>query len=282
MEKIVFTDWYTVIIGNDSEIAVTKFLKELEKKIESKNYNVFYDDKKFIITYNGIDYNVILPFESEKSLQSTEYTSLTMTLLFLASREKKINSERELQEVRKVKIEAIDDSSYENIESLEDYELYLEYLKKRINSAKTKEERNAINVKIASIIRIISDKKESEKQKIQNPLDLQMHIYRFIYNLLDKVKLLDLSNRKKIIQELKEILNDFHNRVKKYYERKDNDLIIGNPMVPMDILDRIVNLEFIVKQELEECKRNNIVNSEITKIEDELDDIINDNKGDNK
>lgn len=277
--QVVFTDWYMVSINDDNnryEIPVPKFLKELEKKLESKSYNVFFDNEKkvFYITYCGVDYDVILNNKEQNSLLSNNYSPLVLKLLWLASLEKKYNDEAALQNVRKAKIEAIIKSNYEDMESLEDYELFLDYLKSSLKNAKTIEEKNTINTKIANIVKTINEMKKEEKQKEENPLNLQLYINRYIYDILKQVNKLDEKDRKKVAAELRKILVDFKKIVDDYNKKKDTGLFIGNPMLPMDILERIIDVEFELKTLLKSKDLSNYIDSELGDIEEELNSVI--------
>ena len=275
--KIVFTDWYTVsIISNDREIElpVPKFLKELEKELKGKDYNVFFNssNNKFIITYDGVDYDVIFNQTEQKNILSHNYSPLVLKLLYLATKEKKYNDEEALQAVRKKKVEVMDDSNYEVIETVEDYELYLDYLKANLKKVKNNSEKNVINTKIANIVQIIDKMKKEKKQQEENPLNLQMHINRFVYDILKDIDKLDETNRKKIAGELKKILLDFKKMVDDYNKKKANGLFLGDPMVPMEILERIIDVEFKIKDLLRNNEIVNLVNSEFS--DTELFDVI--------
>ena len=281
MNRLVFTDWYTVIINNYNEVPLSKFLRELEKKLKTKEYNVYYDENtmKFIITYNGIDYEVILPINSQKSLNSKQYTPLVLKLLLLATNEEIYSDIANKQAVRETKIKEMNDSFYEDIETIEDYELYLDYLKKALTKAKTVEEKNTINTKIASIVNIINNMKKEEKQRKENPLNLQLHINRFIYNIIKELDKINEKDRKIIGVELKKIILDYYKIVKKYNSRKDTDLIVGNPIIPMEILSRIIIVEEKVASILKKQDTREIVYVELKDIEDDLNSIINSSEG---
>ncbi len=281
---IAFTDWYMVIINSKNknmEIPVPKFLKELEKKINSSDYNVFYNDKKkcFIITYDGDDYTVVLNQKEQNELANKNYTPLILKLMLLASLEKKASDEMASQAVKKQKLKAIIESDYENIESLEDYELYLEYLKESLQKAKSIEDKNTINTKIACILSIIERMKKEEKEKEDNPLDLKLHINRFVYNILRQIDKLDDKNKKIIALELKRILIDYKQIVDDYNSRNDTSMIIGNPMVPMEILERIIDVEYKLKVLLKNRELSSFVDTKLNSIEDELAEVINNKKG---
>ncbi len=277
--QIVFTDWYTASINNDSEhyeIPVPKFLKELEKKLESTDYNVFYEEnqKRFYITYCGVDYNVLLNKGEQLKLSSGEFSPLILKLFWLAKLEKKYNDEKALQEVRIAKIKAIEESDYEDLDTLEDHELYLEYLENSLKKAKTSKEKNAINTKIAYIVPKIRELKKNEKQQQDNPLNLQLYINRFIYNILAQIEQLDEAERTKMAAKLKKILLDFKKIVDDYNKKKDTGLFIGNPLLPMEILERIIDVEFELKSLLKMKSLGDFVDEELGDVEAELRSVI--------
>ena len=279
MDKIVFTDWNTVIIDDRLEISSNKFLNILEKNIKTHEYNVFYDNNTFLITYQGIDYEVILPPSSEKSLESKEYTPLVLKLLLLSFVEKRYNDEENLENVKKVKVSEMDDSFYEDINEEEDYILYLDFLKKRLSTVKTPEEKRVINTKIAKIAQKIEEMQMDTRKKLLNPLNLQNYMYRFIYDLLKKTELLDYNNRKVLAGKIRKILEEYKVELDKYIiKRKKQQLVIGNPLLSMSTLDKIIDIEFLID---EIKKKNNLqdkINIETKKIEDELNEIIDVNQ----
>ena len=279
MDKIVFTDWNMVIIDDRLEISSNKFLNILEKNIKTHEYNVFYDNNTFLITYLGIDYEVILPSSSEKSLESKEYTPLVLKLLLLSFVEKRYNDEEALENAKKVKVSEMNNSFYEDIKEEEDYILYLDFLKKSLSTVKTPEEKRVINTKIAQIVQKIEEMQMDARKKLLNPLNLQNYMYRFIYDLLKKTELLDSNNRKVIAGKIREILKEYKIELDKYIiKRKKQQLVIGNPLLSMGTLDKIIDVEFLID---EIKKKNNLqdkINSETKKIEDELNEIIDVNQ----
>lgn len=276
---IVFTDWYQVVINKDKsyEMPVPKFLKALEKELISTDYNVFFNEekKKFIISFKGNDYDVIFNKDEEESLLSGQYSPLILKLLWLSKLEKKYNDERAIQEVRRAKIEAFIKSNYEYMETVEDYELYLEFLKDQLTKAEKQEEKNAINTKIANIIPIISKMKKEEVRRVENPLDLQLHINRFIHNDLKQIEELDDENRKALANEIKGIILDYRSRVELYNQKKKDGLFLGNPLLPMDILGRIIDVEFKIKKAMKSGKLSSYVKDSLSSLEEKLNAIIN-------
>lgn len=284
MNRLVFTDWYTVIFNGNREVPLSRFFRELEGKLKTKEYNVYYDENTmiFIITYNGTDYEVLLPINSQKSLKTKEYTPLVLKLILLARNEEIYSDIANKEAVRETKIKEINDSFYEDIETIEDYELYLDYLKKSLSKAKTEEEKHTINTKIASIINIVNNMKKEEKQKRENPLNLQLHINRFIYNIIKQLDKINEKDRKMIGIELKKIILEYYKIIKKFNSRKDTDLVVGNPVIPMEILSRIIDLEALVDTILKKQDTKETVSSELKGIEDDLHSIINNSEGGKK
>lgn len=278
--KIVFTDWYEVIINSNkgkTEIPVPRFLRELDRRLEKEDFSIsFYEDNKEIfIIYDGIEYKVILNRTEQEKLESGEYSPLILKLLWLASKEKRYNDEQALQAVRKTKIEAIIKSNYEDLETVEDYELLLEYLQLALKKSKTPEEKNANNTKIANVVQIIKSMKQEEEEKKENPLNLKMYINKFIYNALGQVEQLDPKNRGVLAQELKKIIIDFKKQVEDYNKKKEAGLFLGNPMVPMNILERIIDVEFKIKSILKSNSVSSFVSSQLSGLKSELNAIVN-------
>ncbi len=250
--QIVFTDWYTVILilnGKKYEMPIPKFLKELDKKIDSREYNVFFSEKQrqFSITYDGVDCSVVLNKNEQDSLLSGDYSPLILKLLLLASKEKEYNDEAAIQAVRKAKIEAFIRSNYADMETLEDHELYLDYLKVSLKKKKNANEKVIINTKIANLVKIIEKLKKEEKEKKENPLSLSLHINKIIFNLLKDLDKLDEKDRISLSIKLKQIILDYEKIVDDYNKKKDMGLLIGNPLLPFSILERIIDIESEIK-----------------------------------
>ena len=95
---IVFTDWRTVKLNSVEEIRLSTFLKKLDRNYKNDNYSVYYyeGEKKFIITYNGYNYEVILPTKSKEKLLNGEYTPLVYKLLYLSLIEKEYKRQKEI------------------------------------------------------------------------------------------------------------------------------------------------------------------------------------------
>ena len=222
---------------------------------------------------------MILPSSSEKSLESKEYTPLVLKLLLLSFVEKRYNDEEALENVKKVKVSEMNNSFYEDIKEEEDYILYFDFLKKSLSTVKTPEEKRVINTKIAKIVQKIEEMQMDARRKLLNPLNLQNYMYRFIYDLLKKTKLLDSNNRKVIAGKIREILKEYKIELGKYIiKRKKQQLVIGDPLLSMGTLDKIIDVEFLID---EIKKKNNLqdkINSETKKIEDELNEIIDVNQ----
>ena len=284
--RVVFTDWYTVIISQGAkyfEIPIPKFLKELEKKLDSKEYNVFYNEKQkmFSITYDSVDYNVVLNKNEQGSLLSGEYSPLILKLLLLASKEKEYNDEAKIQAVRKAKIDAFIRSNYADMETLEDHELYLDYLKVSLKNTKNADEKVIINTKIANLVKIIEKLKKERKEQNENPLNLRLHINKMIFKILDDVDKLDEKDQIAISIKLKQIILDYEKIIDDYNKKKDMGLLLGNPLIPFDILERIIEIEFEIKTFQKNKKSSDESSSFFDDLERELKSIIDsdDRKG---
>ncbi len=262
---IVFTNQNVVVKSFNKIITIEpipKYIKKLEKRITSKEYNVYFNiyHNTFIIMEENIEYDVILP--SIESVGKQCYTSIVSCLLNLAVKEHENSSIQEKEATKEAKIKAMEESNYEDIEELEDLELYLDYLKKeKIKEAKTNEEKVVIKTKIFYLESLINKKKSEEERQKNDPLGLNDHIYGFIHDL--SVKASDLNDKDKLIAlgMTKEILEDYK-RLKSTKPDKNRLLVLGSSKHPMNIIRRIVNVELFISESL---RNNNVSFSEILK-----------------
>jgi hypothetical protein len=268
---IVFTDWRTVKLNSVEEIRLSTFLKKLDRNYKNDNYSVYYyeGEKKFIITYNGYDYEVILPTKSKEKLLNGEYTPLVYKLLYLSLIEKEYKRQKEMKEANEEKLSRIKDSFYEELESLDDYRLYLDSLERDYKKAKTKDERDVINTKKDYVCEKIKELQREESQKENNPLNLRFHVNRFIYNLLSQARLLNDKERVRVGNILKGIILDYKKNVSEYYS-DDNKLKLGNPLLSLDILGRIVDVEFLVEKLMAKYKVSSVINPQLFNIVSDL------------
>ena len=286
--QIVFTDWYTVNVctakTNDiKEIPVPKFLRELERNLKGMDYNITFDEEsnEFDITYKGKNYEVVLNKDDQISLVTNEYSALVLKLRWLTSLDKKYTDEFELIKYREERLKQIIESNYEDMKTLEDYEILLGFLNQSLKKVKTEEEKNTINTKISAILPTIDELRKEEKEKKENPLSLRLHLNRFIYNALGKIDALNDEDRVALAGELKKILIDFKQIVDDYNKNKDDGLVIGDPMFPSSILQRIIDIEFKIKSVVKKDNIVAIVDDELGDIENELRAVV-DNGGKHK
>ena len=279
--QIAFTDWYMVIVStkDDSiEMPVPKFLKALEKKYKSDKFNVLYneDTKKFAITYNGEDFSVEFNSEEKRNLESGEYSPLLVKLMFLATQEKIYNDIQQERERKKQRLNEILNSSYDDMKTAEDYELLLDYLEnKKYREAKTEKERNTVNTMIAHIIHKLNELKKQEESKITNTLNLRMHINKFIYDLLTQTKQVSDDNvRVGLVNRIKKIIADYRKIVDDYNRNGNNVLYVGNPLLPMQILDRINEIQFELINILKDHRLSIFVDGEFNSLKAEIQEDI--------
>ena len=253
---IVFTDWNRVVITtknengeNICEKSISNYLKYIEKLLHSNKYNVLYDsvNKKFTIIDDGIYYDVLLPDAEEESLITGNYTSLALSLLLLAIKEKKYNDQDELKRVKEAKINAIIDSDYEDMGDIEDQNMYLEYLKESLKYANTKEEKNTIKTKILYLSDIILKEKKEREEDTINPLRLQNRTLYLLFELICESKRLSLKDREMINNKIKKVLLDYRKTVLNYYNSKKNTLVVGKPTIQFSTLRQIVEIEEIIR-----------------------------------
>jgi hypothetical protein len=280
--ELWFTEKGTVIYSTPKGVVEkpgSRFFKELERKYKKDSHNVIFDEEnnKFTITIDGIDYDVVLPEESQRSLipsnSGPTYSPLVLKLLYLSMIEEQYNDYTRAIEVRNAKIKEMDDSFYENMQTLEDHEIYAEYLEAKYKKAKTKEERDLINTKLANLYEYIKELRRKEKQETENPLNLKLHINRFIINLLEKAKQLDDARRLKIANLLKKIVSEYQ-RIVNEYNQSGNSLKLGNPLVSLEILGKIVDVEFLLASYLKEKQASDYVESRMGNIVEQLDQEI--------
>ena len=288
--QIAFTDWYMVIISTDKdsiEMPVPKFLKALEKKYKSDQFNVLYneDTKEFAITFNGEDFNVEFNSEEKRNLESDNYSPLLVKLRFLASQEKIYNDAQKEEERKKQRLTEILNSNYDDMKTAEDYELLLFYLENYSSKkAKTEKDRNTVNTMIAHIIPKLNELRKEEENKITNPLNLRMHINKFIYNLLMQAR--QISNdtvRKNIVNEIRKIIADFRKIVNNYNRNINNpNLYVGNPLLPMQILDRINEIEFEIRNILKNDHLSLFVDNEFNSLKEAIQEDMEGSYGSGK
>lgn len=243
MNKIVFTDWHKVK-SDDGKIDMPekRFLYEMNKKIKSMDYNIFYDAKttSFSITYAGEKYNVIVPSNVKVSLRSGNYNRLALELIKLAITEKKYDEEVEYQNKKDERIREIEESGYSKLVNTEDYEFYLKYLNEKSNKAKTDEEKNLIDAKIRGLLKVIT-----------NPYNLSLHLNKIICQVAQKGKTLSEERKKDLERILLNITDEYYREI---VNNKDKMLILGSSTKPMHIIRQIVDVEKLLQEWLNENK----------------------------
>ena len=270
MPEIVFTDWDRVVTTNGESVEekTSVFLNHLEKNIIKDGYGIYLNtcDLSFVIRLNNVDYNVILPQESQNSLINGEYTPLVVVLLSLVAISKKYREQKANNQVIETKMDAIIDSYYENFEDLEDYERYLMFLNKSLEKEHDKDKRKVIETKIGALNEIIFEERNKIESQALNPLGLRNHTNRLIHNLIRDSKKL-LPNDQLIVNErIRKILVDYKRIGKRYFKKKKNELLLGNPLLSIEILKQIVEVEELIKK---------LYIQSLYGIMDELDECIN-------
>ena len=270
MNKIVFTAWHIVNIINSEKdkepMKENKFLAIMARNYKTKNYGVFYDpnDYSFSITYQGENYQVILPTEVKASLKTKNRKKLALDLLKLALDEKKYNDAVEAEKNYERRLKEIETSGYDALETTEDYEFYLNYLNNKAKKTKNEEEKELINCKIRGILK-----------NIANPYNLTFHFNRLICDVASQGKELDDSEKQELEQRLRAIADDYYVILSNF----DKGLVNGSSIMPMDIVRRIEETEYLVstwlnnkktKEEIEVEKEANLHPTIEEKEEDEL------------
>lgn len=276
---IVFTNYNITVKYTDAfqeTFPTNKFLEILEKKLNDNKYSIFYSENKriFYITYDGRDYDVVLPAIDQKSLESNNFTPLVNNLLYLAAKKRNIIYSNNKEAVRETKIKAMENSNYEDIEDVEDLRLYLDYLKNTALKKATKQEDiETIQTKIISISLLIKRKTRDDDNRIQSPLDLKSYMEKFVYEVMDKVNKLDNKDKKMILSKTSKILKEY----KKYINYSfGNKRIFNNKYLPVNILDMINEVEGFLDHKLGAFI--NPLHSELSQIMNELEELTNENR----
>jgi hypothetical protein len=260
----VFTDYNVVVVFKGAEtttISTNKYIQDLEKKIGNDANGVFYSVNRntFSITEDNTDFDVVLPDKDEDSLNTKEYTPLVKNLLYLAAKHRKISDEKNKVIVRETKIKAMENSNYEDIEDVEDLELYLDYLRNEaLKKAKTTEEKETIQTKIIGIALLIKRKTKEDDNRIPSPLDLKSYIERFVYDVTNKSNKLTRKEKLMILNKTKKIVIDY---------KKLMDVGFSSNL-PISILDRIDEVEDYLDKKL--GINSNQLENQLTHIMDEL------------
>ena len=277
--KIVFNENGIVVKitdGKNEVIKVDKYLNYFDSNLNSKNrdYYVFFNSNKniFYITDNSKDYEVILNDDDQKTLENKEYSILVKNLLYLAAKSKKIATERNKKEVIATKINAMEQSNYEDIEEVEDLELYRNYLiNNKLKLAKTKEDILTIQTKIIGISLLIKRLTREEDSKIETSLDLTSYLNSFIDYVKSGLRAVDSrSNKLKILNFTKGIINDY----KKCMDLKHkNDLIVRiNKYLPVKLLNKIDTVELFLDRAI---SLSNGAEKELNDIKSDIEAHIN-------
>ena len=245
-DKIVFTEYNVVVKSLNNKtttIPTAKYLQDLDKKIGNDNNGVFFSTSKntFYITDDGHDYDVVLPDRDENSLETKNYTALVNNLLYLAAKHRKLSDANNKKIVRETKIKAMENSNYEDIEDVEDLELYLDYLKKEaLKNAKSNEEIITIQTKIIGITLLIKRKSKVDDNRIRSSLDFKEYFDKFARESMFRTNKLERRERLATLNKIKGIVKDY---------KKLNDINQGrkspmfNRYLAVSLLDRINEVE---------------------------------------
>lgn len=276
--KIVFTDYCVVVKLTDNSsttIQANKYLQDLEKQLGNDKYGVFYSTTKkaFYITDDGVDYDVVLTGKDEECLNTEKYTPLVNNLLYLAGKHRRLCNENNAKLVRETKILAMENSNYEDIEDVEDLKLYIDYLKNTAyKKAKTREEKETIQTKMVGIRLLIKRKEREDDSRIPSPLDLKSYLEKFVYSVTNRVNRLDRSEKIKILDKTKKIVQDY---------KKLNDInqgrriaLFGSGNLANNILDRIDEIEDYLDRKL--SPEHNPLTNELNQIMGELEEFVDD------
>ena len=243
-DTIVFTYWESVIYGKE-EIPVQELLNKIDESLNVysnvRYFGVYYNEKekKYFIKIDGQKYEAVFQDEVKEIINNGGNNTLTLRLNLLANKTKQMEDETAIKETRKEIIERIDKSNYEEIETPENYQIYLEYLEDKLSTAKTNEEKRLIDTKMANIIRILGDIRKSNTPIVTNPLELKYDIVSYLKDILDKCNLLERKDQIFVAKEVKKIILE--------YKKLQNDIAKGknkeNNILPVEILDKINELE---------------------------------------
>ena len=269
MNKIFFNAFHQVIIqsGNWKEKMPEKsFLNILSNNIKSNDYSVFYDanNYNFTITYKGEAYSVFFTPEVRAGLRSGKYSPIILELFKIALNEKKYNDAVKAKKDYETRIRKIELSGYSNLSTLDDYKFYLTYLQNKDKTA-SKEEKEIIELKIKGILK-----------NITNPYNLNFHLMQDIWDVANKGEELNDEQKAELEILLKKITDDYYQII----SSRSDGLVIGSSALPMEIVRRIEEVEYLVRSWIE---NNNVVEEEKKEVNedyepeeekyDELDDV---------
>ena len=281
MNSIAFTPWHSVKIAgflNKREVSRKRFFIEMCWNISRyKGYGVYFDDKTFTYTvkYNYEDYSVSFPPEVEARIKigkaSKETKDIDELVKITRRIEEKYNlikeNEDKIQRIAE-RVQKIELSGYSELKTTEDYEIYLEYLNKKLKKAKTDEEKNLINSKIRGLLKAIT-----------NPYDLKIHLYGLICEVANEGKKLDDDKQAKLEEILRDIANDYYQKI---VSKSSETLTLGSVIKPLDIIRRIESAEHLVRTWKEQEREKEISKTEVIEPEsiqeddmekDDLDEI---------
>ena len=142
--------WGSCTIGNKSRISLSKFKRnmsysfengQLRKKLEDGNYYyenaIYYENREFIVMYEGSKFHVALGEETINNYENGEYDSITLALKKLINEFNnaiKREDERERQRIELARKNKIIADGKENIFTEDDAkEVYLVYLEQEYN-----------------------------------------------------------------------------------------------------------------------------------------------------
>ncbi len=252
MDKIIFTPWHIVRFKDDKytpDKSEKRFLAEMNRKIKSDKYNVFYYEKdvSFTIVYNGKQYQVILPNEVTNSIRTGKYNELALQLLKLVEIKRKKIDIVEAKKIKEEKIKAkeerikeIETSGYSKLIEIEDYKMYLDYLNTLSKTVNTESEKILINTKIRGVLKVLT-----------NPYNLKLHFSRFICQVAEKGKELDEDKKEALEVILRKITEDYYTEI---MNNGNQMLIIGSLEKPMNIIRRIEETEALLEEWLKDKK----------------------------
>lgn len=245
LDKAVFTYWDTVIYGN-TELPVQELFNTIDdslSKHDTKYYGVYFDEKEkqFIIKIDTIKYLAVFQDEVNEMINEGGNNSLTLRLLLLANKTKQMQDEIAIKTTRESIIDKINSSNYEEIETPENYQIYLEYLEEQLAKAETDAEKRLIDTKMANIIKILGDIRKSDTQLITNPLELKYDIVGYLNEILGKCKLLERKDQITVAKEVKRIIIEYKKLQNNIAKGKNKDK--DNNVLPIAILDQISQLE---------------------------------------
>ena len=210
-QKVVFTPWNVTLVIDDYKSFVhdtAEYLKNMEKEFKEGSVNVYFlsQKKMFIIENDSVEYEVVLPPVEQKLLEERKTGPLVDKLFRYANKTYYRKEKENIEEVKEDKINAMKClSSLDDVE-VEDLEIYLDYLKSKLQ--KNKNDSN-LETKVTTLSTLIKRKKEEgSKLEIKSEGSIRK-ITNYVKELLILANELNCNDKEMVLNRITEILDKF-------------------------------------------------------------------------